>query len=74
MELATRPPHPALAPYIRSLAGWHERTDGPVRRAEPPGARIVLVISFGPAMDVDGRRFRSTRSPPSWPTSPVTSA
>jgi AraC-like DNA-binding protein len=59
MELATRPPHPALAPYIRSLAGWYERTDGPVRRAEPPGARIVLVISFGPAMDVDGRRFRS---------------
>jgi AraC-like DNA-binding protein len=59
MELATRPPHPALAAHIRSLAGWYERTDRPVRRAEPPGARIVLVISFGPAMDVDGRRFRS---------------
>jgi AraC-like DNA-binding protein len=59
MELATRAPHPALAPHVRSLAGWHERADGPVRRAELPGARIVLVISFGPTLDVDGRRFGS---------------
>jgi AraC-like DNA-binding protein len=59
MELATRPPHPALAPHIRSLGGWHERADGPVRRAELPGGRIVLVISFGPTLDVDGRRFGS---------------
>jgi len=59
MELATRAPHPALAPHIRSLAGWHERTGAPVRRAELPGARIVLVISFGPTLDVDGRRFGS---------------
>jgi AraC-like DNA-binding protein len=59
MELATRPPHPALAAHIRSLAGWHERVDGPVRRAELPGGRIVLVISFGPTLDVDGRRFGS---------------
>jgi AraC-like DNA-binding protein len=59
MELATRPPHPALAPLIRSLAGWHERADGPVRRAELPGGRIVLVVSFGPTLDVDGRRFGS---------------
>ena len=59
MELAARPPHPALAAHIRSLAGWHERADGPVRRAELPGGRIVLVISFGPALDVDGRRFHS---------------
>jgi AraC-like DNA-binding protein len=59
MELATRPPHPALAPHIRSLAGWHERADGPVRRAELPGGRIVLVISFGPTLDVDGSRYGS---------------
>lgn len=59
MELATRPPQPALAPLVRSLAGWHERADGPVRRAELPGGRIVLVISFGPTLDVDGRRFGS---------------
>jgi AraC-like DNA-binding protein len=59
MEIAQRPPHPALAPHVRSLAGWHERADGPVRRAELPGGRIVLVISFGPTLDVDGRRFTS---------------
>ena len=59
MELATRAPHPALAPHVRSLAGWHERADGPVRRAELPGGRIVLVVSFGPTLDVDGRRFHS---------------
>jgi AraC-like DNA-binding protein len=59
MELATRGPHPALAPHVRSLAGWHERADGPVRRAELPGGRIVLVVSFGPTLDVDGRRFGS---------------
>ena len=59
MELASRPPHPALAPHVRSLAGWHERVDGPVRRAELPGGRIVLVISFGPTLDVDGRALRS---------------
>jgi AraC-like DNA-binding protein len=59
MELATRAPHPALAGHVRSLAGWHERANGPVRRAELPGGRIVLVISFGPTLDVDGRRFTS---------------
>ena len=59
MELATRPPMPALAPHVRSLAGWHEIADGPVRRAETPGGRIVLVISLGPTLDVDGRRFSS---------------
>jgi AraC-like DNA-binding protein len=59
MELATRAPHPALAPHVKNLSGWHERVDAPVRRAELPGGRIVLVVSFGPAMDVDGRRFTS---------------
>jgi AraC-like DNA-binding protein len=59
MELATRAPHPALATHIRSLAGWRERADGPVRRAELPGGRIVLVVSFGPTLDVDGHRFHS---------------
>jgi len=44
---------------VRSLAGWHERADGPVARDELPGARIVLVVSFGPPMDIDGRRFTS---------------
>ena len=59
MELAGRPPHPALRRHIRTLSGWHERTDGPVRRRELPGGRVVLVVSFGPRLDVDGRTFTS---------------
>jgi len=59
MQLAGRPPHPALRRDIRTLTGWHERTDGPLRRSELPGGRIVLVVSFGPRMDVDGRTFTS---------------
>lgn len=59
MELAQRPPHPALVEHVRSLAGWRERTPRPVRRSELPGGRVVLIVSFGPSMDVDGRRFTS---------------
>jgi len=59
MQLAGRPPHPALRRDIRTLTGWHERTDGPLRRSELPGGRVVLVVSFGPRMDVDGRTFTS---------------
>ena len=59
MEIARRTPHPALASHVRSLAGWHERADGPVARDELPGARIVLVVSLGPSMEIDGRRFES---------------
>jgi AraC-like DNA-binding protein len=59
MPVTSRPPHPALRPHIRSLNGWYERADGPVVRDELPGGRVVLVVSFGPGMDVDGRRFTS---------------
>src|SRR5919108_4901857 len=59
MEIARRSPNRALASHIRSLAGWHERTDGRVARRELPGGRIVLVVSFGPSLDIDGRRFTS---------------
>ena len=59
MELASRPPHAALRRHIRTLSGWHEQADGPVVRDELPGGRVVLVVSFGPPMDIDGRRFTS---------------
>jgi AraC-like DNA-binding protein len=59
MPLAGRPPHPALRRDIRTLTGWYERTDTPLRRRELPGGRVVLVVSFGPKMDVDGRTFTS---------------
>jgi AraC-like DNA-binding protein len=59
MPVAGRAPHPALRRDIRTLTGWYERTDAPLRRRELPGGRVVLVVSFGPQLDIDGRSFRS---------------
>jgi AraC-like DNA-binding protein len=47
------------SPAVRSLAGWYERVDTPVVRREVPGGRIVLVISFGPPLEVDGSSYGS---------------
>jgi AraC-like DNA-binding protein len=47
------------SPAVRNLAGWYERVDQPVVRREVPGGRIVLVISFGPPLEVDGRSYGS---------------
>lgn len=47
------------SPAVRSLAGWYERVDAPVVRREVPGGRIVLVISFGPPLEVDGSAYGS---------------
>ena len=44
---------------VRRLAGWYERVEHPVVRRELPGGRIVLVISFGPPLEVDGRSYGS---------------
>ncbi len=44
---------------VRSLAGWYERVEQPVVRREVPGGRIVLVISFGPPLQVDGSSYGS---------------
>ena len=56
MELHLRP---SSSPAVRNLAGWYERVDHPVVRREVPGGRIVLVISFGPPLEVDGRSYGS---------------
>jgi AraC-like DNA-binding protein len=56
MELHLRD---GTSPAIRSLAGWYERVEHPVVRREVPGGRIVLVISFGPPLDVDGSSYGS---------------
>jgi AraC-like DNA-binding protein len=47
------------SPVVRNLAGWYERVDQPVVRREVPGGRIVLVISFGPPLEVDGSSYGS---------------
>ena len=59
MELHLRDPSPALRGSARRLAGWYERVEHPVIRRELPGGRIVLVISFGPPLEVDGRSYGS---------------
>ena len=56
MELHLRQ---SSSPAVRNLAGWYERVDHPVVRRELPGGRIVLVISFGPPLEVDGRSYGS---------------
>jgi AraC-like DNA-binding protein len=56
MELHLRE---SSSPAVRNLAGWYERVDHPVVRREVPGGRIVLVISFGPPLEVDGRSYGS---------------
>lgn len=48
--LAT-PPLPAdLRPYVRSWMGFSERSPGPTRRRELPGAAVVLIIELGPPL------------------------
>src|SRR5687768_12897697 len=42
--------HPALAPYVREYCGYVERTEGPKRRREMPGAQVVMIIDFGPTL------------------------
>jgi AraC-like DNA-binding protein len=51
-ELARRPVPTALLPYVRSWAGYVERTEGPLRRRELPAPEVVLIIEFGPPIQV----------------------
>jgi AraC-like DNA-binding protein len=51
-ELAMRTPARDLAPAVRELQGYIERTDGPVRRREFPGPQVVVILELGPALRV----------------------
>jgi AraC-like DNA-binding protein len=53
MEVASRPPHPVLAPHVRRYWGFAERAATPMRRREVPGRDIVAILSFGPSLRVD---------------------
>ena len=44
---------------IRRLCGYRERSSRPVRRREVPSGDVTLIISLGPAIDVDGHRRTS---------------
>jgi AraC-like DNA-binding protein len=53
MEVASRPPHPALASHVRRYWGFLESSACPVRRREIPGQDVVAILSFGPSLRVD---------------------
>ena len=57
-ELASPSIPPALHGYLRSWAGYSERTPGTLRRRELPGAQIVVIIEFGPPISVYERGER----------------
>ena len=47
-------PVPALRGVVHRVADFHERA-APLRRLESPLAGMVLVVSLGPDMEIDGR-------------------
>ena len=51
-------PAPALRGVVDRAADFHERGT-PRRRLETPLAGVVLIVSLGPDMDIDGRRTGS---------------
>ncbi|HJL17399.1 MAG TPA: AraC family transcriptional regulator [Sandaracinaceae bacterium LLY-WYZ-13_1] len=54
-EVATRRPQGSLAPHVRRLQGYDERTDGILRRRELPGPRVVAIVELGPPLKIHGR-------------------
>jgi hypothetical protein len=51
LEVATGLPDPRLRPLLRPYAGYVERTPGRLIRAEYPHSNVVLILSFGPAIE-----------------------
>jgi AraC-like DNA-binding protein len=51
-------PAPALRGVVHRVADFHERS-APLRRLESPLAGVVLIVSLGPDMEIDGRRAGS---------------
>jgi AraC-like DNA-binding protein len=54
LVIAEFEPHPALRGIVRRAADFHERS-APVRRLEAPLAGVVMIVSLGPDMEIDGR-------------------
>lgn len=48
-------PAPALAGVVRRYCGYRERTPGPLRRRELPGAQLVLIVDLGPTLTIHDR-------------------
>jgi len=67
IEIVRHQPHSALAGLVAGIVGSHERADGLVRRRQPAGTLIPLVLSFGEPLRIEelsdgqgaGRAYRS---------------
>jgi AraC-like DNA-binding protein len=59
-ELASRPPHPVLAPYVRGYQDYRE-DEAPVARREVPTGDVAVIISWGATLDVSGPRYGALR-------------
>jgi AraC-like DNA-binding protein len=47
-------PAPQLRGVVHRVADFHERAASPLRRLESPLAGVVLIVSLGPDMEIDG--------------------
>ena len=58
-DVAHRPPHPALRPYVTRYWSYVERMAAPMRRRELPSSEVVLVLNLGPKLVLDGESHAS---------------
>ena len=63
-EMVLGDPAPGLCPHVRSYWGYAEETDAFSRRRELATAHAVLIVGFGPPIEVSfprlGERVRAT--------------
>lgn len=52
LQWATRPVPPELQPYVRNYSLYAEHTPQPLLRRELPGAQVVVIFEWGPALKV----------------------
>lgn len=53
LELVRHRPGPVLGGLVAGIVGMSERTSGRVRRRQPAGSLLPLVVSFGPPLRID---------------------
>jgi hypothetical protein len=51
-EMVDREPVPRLPAHFTRYTGYVERGTRPLRRREMPSANVVLILGFGPSIDV----------------------
>lgn len=59
-EMASRPPHRALAGVVERYVGYVEHSLVPLRRREIPKDRITIILGFGPPLMIGGPHMPAT--------------